>query len=203
MARTRIDIANRALAILVRDPIQSFEGNTPEQIFMKQFVDSAVEYVISEFPVPAARVRTALTSVSGITIPGWSSIYMRPADAVRIWEVSPLTPDKRTAYPYEEMLSPDIQENTTYICTNLANAYMTYSSSRVDIGRLTSHQFELAAYKLAEMSCMPLKKDKELFAFLGQEVLKKTAHEAALVFNSEVEEPDIDFIPEAIQVRSL
>lgn len=203
MSRTRVDLANRALSILVRDPIRDFNGDEPEKLWTKQFVDEALNFVAGEFQIPAARCEAQLVATSGLARAGWLYTYVRPADVIRIWQVAPSTPDPYTSYPYKEMLSPDATSSSSYILTNVADAWITYSSTRMDIGRLTPHQFELAAYKLAEMCCMPLKKDKELFGFLGQEVLKKTAHEAALVYNAETETNDIDYIPEFVGVRSL
>ena len=202
MARTRIDLANLALALLVRDPIRDLEGNTPEQLHTKQFIEQAIGYVISEFQIPAARCEAQLVKTSTYTRPGWSYVYIRPADVVRIWQVGPAAADPVISYPYKEMISPDPSSNNTYIMSNVPDAWIIYSSSRVDLSRMTPQQFELAAFKLAELCCMPLKKDKELFAFLGQEVLKKTAHEAAFVYNAEVDPTDIDAIPEFIGVRS-
>lgn len=203
MTRTRIDLANLALGILVRDPIFDLTGSTPEQLHTKQFMDQAINYVISEFQVPAARCEAPLVATSALVRPGWAYAYVRPADVVRIWQVGPAIADAVVAYPYREMMSPDPSSNNSYIFSNTADAWIIYSSSRVDLSRMTPQQFELAALKLAELCCMPLKKDKELFAYLRQEVLKQTAHEAAFVYNSEVDPTDPDTTPEFIGVRSL
>ena len=201
MARTRVDLANLALSILVRDPIRNFDGGSPEQIHTGQFVEDAIQFVAGEFQIPAARTTVRLVSTSDVTFPRWDYVYIRPADVIRIWEVTPLVKERQTIYPYEETLSSDPSSSASYICSNVSDAYIRYSSTRVDLSRLTPHQFELAAYKLAERCCMPLKKDKELLAFLGQEIAKKMAHEAALVYNSEAEASDIDLVPEFIGVR--
>jgi len=99
-------------------------------------------------------------------------------------------------------MSSDLNSDTQYIFTNQATAYLRYGSSRVSIGRFGAQVFDLIALKLANLTCMPIAKDAKLMQVLINMYDKKLSKVKTLVANSEPEVIDVDFVPEAIAVRS-
>lgn len=200
MARTDLDLANAALAYLVRDSLRNLDGSDLATVKILGSIEQARDEVIESFDWPECRVVSKLTLTSGIDTRAWSYAYAMPGDVVKLWRVG--EPDVAKSYPYERGMSGDLSSDTQYIYTNLADAYARYGSSRVKIGRFSSMTFDCIAMKLATLICMPITKDAKLLQFLKNSYRATLSAAQVSTANSEPEVVSVDFTPEVIAVRS-
>lgn len=199
MARTRVDLANNALSYLVRDTIRTLDGAQPAAIHTKQHMDLAIETVIEEWDWASCRVVNPLISVSGVPGRGWSYVYERPVDCVKLWRLEDSQGD--AILEYEEGMSGDLLTNRSYIFTNAANASIRYGSNRVTVDRLSPFVFALCGLKLAELCCMALVKDAKLHKYLADSYRLQVSKAQTSAAFSEPEIVDTEFVPELILVR--
>lgn len=200
MSRSRVDLANAALALLVRGSIRDLDGSRPEAVQTNQHMDTAIEEVIAEFDWPETRVITSLTAVDLSDTRGWSYAYAIPPDCVKIWAVGETRETKPTLYNIG--MSEDVSKDTTYIYSDLGSAYIRYGSRRASLGRLNPLVFALMAKKLAMLCCMSLTKSARLYQTLRKEYREDLNHAMVSAANSEPEVVDVEATPELISVRS-
>lgn len=202
MARSRVDLANAALAYLVRGSLPNLDGGGMETVQIKGSIDEAIEAVIEQYDWPECRVIGALLQVTGIDLRGWAYAYAVPSDMVKPWSVGDQRTSLKDAVPYERGMSSDISSDTQYIFTDQASAYLRYGSSRVSVGRFSASVFDLMALKLATLICLPIAKDAKLLQVHLNLYEKKLSSVKTLVANAEPEVIDTEFVPESISVRS-
>lgn len=202
MARAPEDIANAALAYLVRDQIRSLDGNSPAAINTKANLQAAIEEVIEEFDWWQCRVIAPLTTVTGIDTRGWAYVYAIPTDVVKIWYVGPSSQMNTKSIPFEMGMSADLENDRSYIFTNEASAYLRYGSRRVSLSRFSAQQADLIALALAVKCCMVLTKNEKLQASLRQEYRIRSSKVITSAANNEPEVINLDWVPETIAVRS-
>ena len=136
MAVAELDLANQALAYLLRDTISGLDSPKPtlEERMMKQFMRQAIEEVIEEYDWPQCRVIANLSSVSP-DLRGWTYAYAIPSDAVIIWRISDLR--GTVVNKFEIGMSADISSDTNYIFADAADLAVRYDDSfgRRELGR--------------------------------------------------------------------
>ena len=200
MARTDLDLANAALSYLVRDNLRNLDGSDLATVKIKGAMEQARDEVIESFDWPECRVVSKLTLTAGVDLRSWTYVYVLPSDVVKLWRVGPQ--DGAKSYPYERGMSSDISLDTQYIFSSFGDAYARYGSSRVNIGRFSSLQFDCIAMRLAILTCMPITKDAKLLAGLERIYPAKLSKAQVSTANSEPEVVSVDFVPETIAVRS-
>lgn len=201
MAVAKLELANQALAYLLRDGLSSLESPKPtlEERTMRLHMQQAIEEVIEEYDWPQCRVIANLNSVTP-NLRGWTYAYAIPSDAVVIWRISDLR--GATVNKFEVGMTDDVSSDTNYIFTDDADLAIRYGSRRASLGRFTPQTFDLMARKLAIKGCLPITKDKRLFQLLESDYPKKLSAVKTRVANLEPEVTDIEFVPESILVRS-
>jgi hypothetical protein len=199
MSRTRVDLANNALSYLVRDTIRSLDGAQPAAVHTKQHMDLAIETVIEEHDWASCRVVNPLVQVTGVALRGWSFVYEKPADAIKIWRLE--NSQGQPLLRFEEGMSGDLSTNRSYIFANEANAQVRYGSNRVTVDRLSPFVFALCGLKLASLCCMALVKDAKLHKYLEDTYKLQVSKVRTSASFSEPELVDTEFVPELIQVR--
>jgi hypothetical protein len=200
MARSDTDLANAALSYLVRDRLRNLDGDKPEPVQMRENMEQAKQEVIEQYDWPDCRVVAPLILASGIDLRGWTYAYIEPADMIKPWILGDLKSPK--SVPYERGMSSDLSSTNKYFFTDFASANIRYGSSRLPIGGFSAGVFDLIALKLALLTCMPLTKEISIHQYLSALFDKKLSAQKTIIANSEPEVVDLDFIPEAISVRS-
>ena len=200
MARSQVDLANRALGYLARERIRDLDGDSPAAVHAKAAMDDAKEFVIEEYDWPQCRVVAPLVAVSGVALRGYTLAYAAPADLVKVWFVGDFINKKTVGY--EMGMSSDIANDRSYIFTNEAAVNIRYGSNRVSVARFSPQTYNLIAIKLAQLICMPLTKDAKLHRYLGDLYKLEVSKVITSFANAEPEVWDVDFIPEAITERS-
>lgn len=198
--RTELDLANAALAYLVRDRLRDLDGSDLATVQMLGNLNTAKEEVIEAYDWFECRVVAALQTPSDIDTRGWDYVYTAPGDLIKLWRVGPSRGTK--SYPFELGMSDDILSDTLYIYSDYGSAYARYSSSRVSIGRFSATTFDLMALKLACLTCMPILKEVKMLQFLQNTYSQKLSKAIVNATMSEPETIDVDFTPETIAVRS-
>jgi len=199
MSRTRVDLANNALSYLVRDTIRTLDGAQPAAIHTKQHMDLAIETVVEEWDWASCRVVNPLTQVTGVPLRGWTYVYEKPVDCIKIWRLT--DSQNSPVLSFEEGMSGDILTNRTYIFANLPNLNIRYGSSRVTVDRFSPFVFALCGLKLAELCCMALVKDAKLHKYLADTYKLHVSKVQTSAAFSEPEVVDTEFVPELILAR--
>lgn len=202
MARAPEDIANAALAYLVRDQIRTLDGTGPMEVQTKANMQSAIEEVIEEYDWWQCRVIAPLTLVTGIPARGWTAAYAVPPDLVKLWFVGDSTQKNTTSIPFELGMSEDLSNDRNYIYTDQATPYIRYGSRRVSLDRWSAQQADLIAIALAIKCCMPLTKNEKLQASLRQEYRLRLNKVMTSAANAEPEVVNYEWVPETITARS-
>lgn len=199
MARTEVDLANAALAYLVRDRLRNLDGSDLATVQMTGNLQTAIEDVCERFDWPECRAIGKLTKAS-VDAVGWAYAYVLPSDFIKLWRLGDQKAE--SIVPYARGMSTDLASDTQYIFTDYDEAYIRYSSNRTKIGRFGPVVFDLMALRLACLTCMPLGKEAKLHQYLETTFTKKLSAAQTLAANSEPEVVDLDFIPETIAVIS-
>ncbi len=202
MARAPEDIANAALAYLVRDQIRTLDGTGPMEVQTKANLQAAIEEVIEEYDWWQCRVIAPLQAVTAIGTRGWTSAFAVPTDMVKLWFIGDNTQKNTTSIPFELGMSEDLSNDRNYIFTDQATPYIRYGSRRVSLDRWSAQQADLIAIALAIKCCMPLTKNEKLQASLRQEYRMRLNKVMTSAANAEPEVVNFDWTPETISVRS-
>lgn len=196
----KIDIANMALGLLLRDTIRDPNGPEPAAIQTKLHIDRAIESVISEYDWPYCRVVQPLQVIDSENLRGWTYAYQIPSDAVMVWRIGDALGNVATQY--ELGMTDDITADDNYVYSNDADLWIRYGSRRVNLNRFPPFIIDLIAKNLAIRVCMVLTKDKQLYDMHSKKYPTDLSSAKTIIANMEPELQDVEFTPEVIAVRS-
>lgn len=196
----RIDIANMALGLLLRDTIRDPNGPEPAAVQTKLHMDMAIESVIAEYDWPYCRVVQDLQVVDGVNLRGWAYAYQIPSDAVMVWRISDAR--ETVVSKYELGMTDDVTADDNFIYADDTPLTIRYGSRRVNLNRFPPFIIDLIAKNLAIRVCMILTKDKQLYDMHSKKYPTDLSSAKTIVANMEPELQDVEFTPEVIAVRS-
>lgn len=206
MGVSEIDLANLALGHLSRDTIRTLDDKGPAAVEMKRNYRFAISKVLEEFDWPFSRVVTTLLEVTGIDKRGWTYAFAIPPDCIKIWRIQPPrtveVPHPEPVRQFEIGMSADPSSTTTYVFADEKPLAVAYTSSRTTLARVPQLVVDLMARDLAAKSCMVLAKNINLKRSLEQDYIRELSKVKTDYANLEPELFDVDFVPEAIAVRS-
>lgn len=148
MAVSKVDICNKAIGILGAKPIAALTEQSNNAIRLNAVYDTVRDSVLRAHAWGFATMIESLAQISGETVAGWTYLYAKPSQCVKINKV--FTDDSATnpnPTEFEEMRSP--VSGVGAVACNDSPAYIKYTF-RVDDPTLYSSDFiECFAYKLA------------------------------------------------------
>lgn len=159
-----VDICNLALSRLGKATINSIEyerGNSAEAIRCRLEWDSTKKSVLRDHPWNFATRIEALALVSGVTVPGWSYVYIYPRNCEfprRVFNAA--TVNLSIKQPYR-VIGSNTSSNKLILC-NLEQAYMEYTADVQDPTMFDASFVDALAWKLAAQLALSLTGDARL-----------------------------------------
>lgn len=141
MPRNETDILNLALAHLGIAPVASTSDDSAAATVFRQVYEAVRDDLLEDYDWSFARVNAALTT-SASTVTGWTYIYSKPTNALKIWKVYT---DTTTSDPE----GADYEESGSLIAVNGEDAYIQYTERVTDPANFDIKFAVALSYKLA------------------------------------------------------
>lgn len=164
--RSKVEICNIALAHIRAATINSLDEASEAARKCKLVYDNCLESTLRVFPWNFA-MKINLLALTEETMPGWLYIYQYPADCLhvrRIFDIATVDSYKPNKYRIVSALNTEERR----ICCNLAQAYIEYTSKKIDSEVYDTEFADALSWRLAAELAQPLTADKSLAQYCEQ-----------------------------------
>jgi hypothetical protein len=168
------DVANRALASLGQDRIESLEEKTKNAQYCNLYLEEAINHVAGYHQWHCTRARILLARDIAVPVSGWAYQYHLPADFLIL-----ARNDRGNAMVYEEdsdsngVISFHIEGN--YLLTDAAIVWIVYHKSPEEPGGYPPAFISAITYALAERLSTIISSNDELRSMIASKAAQLLA----------------------------